>query len=94
MIGGCDGASELNRQRELQQRMDIDDNDIVIQGSTTTRISRKQVNHLIFFLSSILYLSLHVQNFLFYNVINFFFLNLIYLIFYIFVYIFTFCYLG
>lgn len=47
MIGGCDGASELSRQRELQQRMDIDDNDIVIQGSTTTRISRKQVNYLI-----------------------------------------------
>lgn len=41
VIGG-DDASDLNRQRELQQRMDIDDSDIVIQGSTTTRISRKQ----------------------------------------------------
>ncbi|CAL1676078.1 unnamed protein product [Lasius platythorax] len=40
--GGGDDASELSRQRELQQRMDIDDSDIVIQGSTTTRISRKQ----------------------------------------------------
>ncbi|XP_072754634.1 uncharacterized protein [Anoplolepis gracilipes] len=39
--GGDDG-NELTRQRELQQRMDIDDSDIVIQGSTTTRISRKQ----------------------------------------------------
>lgn len=44
IIGGADDASELSRQRELQQRMDIDDSDIVIQGSTTTRISRKQVN--------------------------------------------------
>ncbi|EZA47089.1 transmembrane protein 268 isoform X5 [Ooceraea biroi] len=42
IIGSGDEASELSRQRELQQRMDIDDNDIVIQGSTTTRISRKQ----------------------------------------------------
>ncbi|XP_014468797.1 PREDICTED: transmembrane protein C9orf91 homolog isoform X2 [Dinoponera quadriceps] len=42
VIGGGDDASELSRQRELQQRMDIDDSDIVIQGSTTTRISRKQ----------------------------------------------------
>lgn len=43
VIGGVtDDGSELNRQRELQQRMDIDDSDIVIQGSTTTRISRKQ----------------------------------------------------
>ncbi|XP_032672310.1 transmembrane protein 268 isoform X2 [Odontomachus brunneus] len=42
VIGGADDASELSRQRELQQRMDIDDSDIVIQGSTTTRISRKQ----------------------------------------------------
>ncbi|XP_011882540.1 PREDICTED: transmembrane protein C9orf91 homolog isoform X2 [Vollenhovia emeryi] len=41
VIGG-DDASDLSRQRELQQRMDIDDGDIVIQGSTTTRISRKQ----------------------------------------------------
>ncbi|XP_018400306.1 PREDICTED: uncharacterized protein LOC108777829 isoform X3 [Cyphomyrmex costatus] len=37
-----DDANDINRQRELQQRMDIDDSDIVIQGSTTTRISRKQ----------------------------------------------------
>lgn len=34
----------MRRKRELQQRMDIDDSDIVIQGSTTTRISRKQVS--------------------------------------------------
>lgn len=45
-IGGSDEANELSRQRELQQRMDIEDNDIVIQGSTTTRISRKQVNYI------------------------------------------------
>ncbi|XP_011154407.1 transmembrane protein 268 isoform X2 [Harpegnathos saltator] len=42
VIGNSDDANELSRQRELQQRMDIDDSDIVIQGSTTTRISRKQ----------------------------------------------------
>lgn len=41
VIGG-DETSESRRKRELQQRMDIDDTDIVIQGSTTTRISRKQ----------------------------------------------------
>ncbi|XP_011502937.1 PREDICTED: uncharacterized protein LOC105366256 isoform X2 [Ceratosolen solmsi marchali] len=34
--------SRSQRQRELQQRMDIDDSDIVIQGNTTTRVSRKQ----------------------------------------------------
>ncbi|XP_014610926.1 PREDICTED: transmembrane protein C9orf91 homolog isoform X2 [Polistes canadensis] len=34
--------NDTQRKRELQQRMDIDDGDIVIQGSTTTRISRKQ----------------------------------------------------
>lgn len=41
---GEDGSSEMRRKRELQQRMDIDDSDIVIQGNTTTRISRKQVS--------------------------------------------------
>ncbi|XP_003691636.1 transmembrane protein 268 isoform X2 [Apis florea] len=41
-IIGEDGNSEMRRKRELQQRMDIDDSDIVIQGNTTTRISRKQ----------------------------------------------------
>ncbi|KAK2587430.1 hypothetical protein KPH14_003140 [Odynerus spinipes] len=44
----CEGRTirsndnDTQRKRELQQRMDIDDSDIVIQGSTTTRISRKQ----------------------------------------------------
>ncbi|XP_046834988.1 transmembrane protein 268 isoform X1 [Vespa crabro] len=44
----CEGRTirsnenDAQRKRELQQRMDIDDSDIVIQGSTTTRISRKQ----------------------------------------------------
>ncbi|XP_012278321.1 transmembrane protein 268 isoform X2 [Orussus abietinus] len=37
-----DETSETRRKRELHQRMDIDDSDIVIQGSTTTRLSRKQ----------------------------------------------------
>lgn len=47
----CEGRTirsnenDTQRKRELQQRMDIDDSDIVIQGSTTTRISRKQVNY-------------------------------------------------
>lgn len=30
--------------RQFQERMDIDDQDIIIQGSTTTRVSRKQVS--------------------------------------------------
>ncbi|XP_046735866.1 transmembrane protein 268 isoform X1 [Diprion similis] len=41
VIGG-DEAAESKRRQDLQQRMDIDDSDIVIQGSTTTRVSRKQ----------------------------------------------------
>lgn len=61
VIGG-DDANELSRQRELQQRMDIDDSDIVIQGSTTTRISRKQVNRVILltFLAELLHIFLYV----------------------------------
>ncbi|XP_058809246.1 transmembrane protein 268 isoform X2 [Phymastichus coffea] len=42
LIGNNDESSRSRRQRELQQRMDIDDSDIVIQGATTTRVSRKQ----------------------------------------------------
>jgi hypothetical protein len=35
---------EARRQRQqFQQRMDIEDRDIIIQGSNTTRLSRKQV---------------------------------------------------
>ncbi|XP_043275338.1 transmembrane protein 268 isoform X2 [Venturia canescens] len=41
-ILGGDESSENRRRQELQQRMDIDDSDIVIQGSSTTRLSRKQ----------------------------------------------------
>ncbi|KAJ8680457.1 hypothetical protein QAD02_016244 [Eretmocerus hayati] len=37
-----DENSRSRRQHELQQRMDIDDSDIIIQGATTTRVSRKQ----------------------------------------------------
>ncbi|XP_014217095.1 transmembrane protein 268 [Copidosoma floridanum] len=39
---GNDEGMRTRRQQELQQRMDIDDSDIVIQGATTTRVSRKQ----------------------------------------------------
>ncbi|KAK0179300.1 hypothetical protein PV327_005065 [Microctonus hyperodae] len=43
VIGGGEETSEMQRRRqELEQRMDIDDSDIVIQGSSTTRLSRKQ----------------------------------------------------
>ncbi|XP_034235968.1 transmembrane protein 268 isoform X2 [Thrips palmi] len=36
-------TTEERRQRlQFQQRMDIEDNDIIIQGSQTTRVSRKQ----------------------------------------------------
>ena len=43
---GEDENSKARRKQDLQQRMDIDDSDIVIQGSTTTRLSRKQVSNL------------------------------------------------
>jgi hypothetical protein len=37
-------ASEDRRHwQQFQERMDIEDNDIIIQGSNTTRLSRKQV---------------------------------------------------
>ncbi|XP_015113769.1 transmembrane protein 268 isoform X3 [Diachasma alloeum] len=42
VIGGDDTSEMQRRRQELQQRMDIDDSDIVIQGSSTTRLSRKQ----------------------------------------------------
>lgn len=39
-----EGTSEERRQRQqFQQRMDIEDRDIIIQGSNITRLSRKQV---------------------------------------------------
>jgi hypothetical protein len=39
-----EGNSEERRQRQqFQQRMDIEDRDIIIQGSNITRLSRKQV---------------------------------------------------
>lgn len=39
---GEDESSKARRAKDMQQRMDIDDSDIVIQGSTITRLSRKQ----------------------------------------------------
>lgn len=39
---------EQRRQREMHQRMDIDDSDIVVAGANPTRISRKQVSAFIF----------------------------------------------
>lgn len=39
-----EGTSEERRQRQqFQQRMDIEDRDIIIQGSNITHLSRKQV---------------------------------------------------
>jgi hypothetical protein len=39
-----EGTAEERRQRQqFQQRMDIEDRDIIIQGSNITRLSRKQV---------------------------------------------------
>jgi hypothetical protein len=39
-----EGTSEERRQlQQFQQRMDIEDRDIIIQGSNITRLSRKQV---------------------------------------------------
>lgn len=34
---------ERRQRQQFQQRMDIEDRDIIIQGSNTTRLSRKQV---------------------------------------------------
>ncbi|XP_044014850.1 transmembrane protein 268 isoform X2 [Aphidius gifuensis] len=42
VIGGEETSEAQRKRQELQQRMDIDDSDIVIQGSSTTRVSRKQ----------------------------------------------------
>lgn len=36
-------AEERRQRQQFQQRMDIEDHDIIIQGSSTTRLSRKQV---------------------------------------------------
>ncbi|GLG99765.1 Uncharacterized protein GBIM_06153 [Gryllus bimaculatus] len=35
-------AEERRQRQQFQQRMDIEDHDIIIQGSSTTRLSRKQ----------------------------------------------------
>lgn len=34
---------ERRRKTDLEERMDIDDSDIIIQGAQSTRLSRKQV---------------------------------------------------
>lgn len=39
---------EQKMSKQFHERMDIDDQDIVIQGSNTTRVSRKQVSFLKF----------------------------------------------
>ena len=36
-------VEERRQRQQFQQRMDIEDRDIIIQGSNTTRLSRKQV---------------------------------------------------
>jgi len=36
-------AEERRHWQQFQERMDIEDQDIIIQGSNTTRLSRKQV---------------------------------------------------
>jgi hypothetical protein len=36
-------SEERRQQQQFQQRMDIEDGDIIIQGSNVTRLSRKQV---------------------------------------------------
>lgn len=43
IIGG-DEEAESKRRQDLHRRMDIDDSDIIIQGSATTRVSKKQVS--------------------------------------------------
>jgi len=36
-------SEERRHWQQFQERMDIEDRDIIIQGSNTTRLSRKQV---------------------------------------------------
>lgn len=40
-------AEERRSRMQFQQRMDIDDTDIIIQGANTTKVSRKQVKPLL-----------------------------------------------
>ena len=42
-------AEDLQRQRQMRQRMDIDDTDIVVAGANPIRISRKQVQYFLIF---------------------------------------------
>jgi hypothetical protein len=44
---------ERRQRQQFQTRMDIEDCDIIIQGSNTTRLSRKQVTQKFQFLSHI-----------------------------------------
>lgn len=39
-------TEEKRSRHQFAQRMDIEDQDIIIQGSNPTRLSRKQVSHL------------------------------------------------
>jgi hypothetical protein len=39
---------ERRKKADLEERMDIDDSDIIIQGSQMTRLSRKQVREFFF----------------------------------------------
>lgn len=43
-----------------ESRLDVDVNDIVIQGSNTTRVSRKQVSLLVYFISSFFWIKLNL----------------------------------
>ncbi|CAB3368584.1 Hypothetical predicted protein [Cloeon dipterum] len=42
VVGREETAEERRKRVQLQERMDIDDSDIIIQGANTTRLSRKQ----------------------------------------------------
>lgn len=44
-------TEELQRQRAVRQRMDIDDSDIVVAGANPIRISRKQVQFFVLLLN-------------------------------------------
>lgn len=49
-LQNCIDNHERNAANGWEQRMDITANDIVIQGSNTTRVSRKQVTKLYFYI--------------------------------------------
>ena len=66
--------SDKERKRQFQQRMDIEDNDIIVQGANTTRLPRKRVRNYFFLLFFIFFTALSTQqNYYYFRKLFFFF---------------------